>query len=219
MSESFDENYLGSGTFLLRAVEKYGEGSFKCSILESINGVPTICDSEEELNKSEEYYIDYYNCVDSDEYYNLKPGGLGKSCSGVVYITNGRENKKVFPEELDYYLSIGFRRGGPKQEQETKDKRALAHVGKKYVHSEEFLKFGAKSRGKKHSEEHIKKVADSKRGKRSPKRKQVLCVETGVVYDGLKEAVMSTGHVATGALCIAIKNQEKLYGYTWKYID
>lgn len=73
----FDPSYIGSGKILKHSVNKYGKENFSCKILESINNVPTICETEAELNQSEIYYIEYYNCIDSDEYYNLKSGGEG----------------------------------------------------------------------------------------------------------------------------------------------
>lgn len=67
--------YIDSGKILGQAVLKYGKENFKCELLESVNNVPTICFSEEELNTSEFYYTTLYDCVNSDEYYNLIDGG------------------------------------------------------------------------------------------------------------------------------------------------
>ena len=72
-----DSKYFGSGTILAEALQKYGKQNFKQEILEPINGVPTICDTEYQLNLSEQYYIDYYHAVESDEFYNILPGGQG----------------------------------------------------------------------------------------------------------------------------------------------
>lgn len=65
-----DESYLGSGTALKSAIEKYGENNFKVEILEW-------CYSEKELGEREKYWIDYYNAVEDRNYYNLKDGGTG----------------------------------------------------------------------------------------------------------------------------------------------
>lgn len=71
------DKYIGSGTILGKAVLKDGRENFKCELLESVNGVPTICDSEEQLNESENYYTKLYNCVESEKFYNLVEGGTG----------------------------------------------------------------------------------------------------------------------------------------------
>ena len=88
-------NYKGSGKILRKAFKKYGEGNFKCQLLESINGVPTICESEAELNSSEAYYINYYHCKESDEYYNLADGGVGKSYSSLTEEQKLARNRKI----------------------------------------------------------------------------------------------------------------------------
>lgn len=76
-ADSFDNSYFGSGKILTEAIEKYGIENFSCKILDSINNIPTVCDTLEQLNNSEIYYIDYYNCKEDENYYNLKSGGDG----------------------------------------------------------------------------------------------------------------------------------------------
>ena len=61
----------------MQAFLKYGKENFECHILESVNNVNTICDNLLELNQSEKYYIDYYNCVADSYYYNMKRCGDG----------------------------------------------------------------------------------------------------------------------------------------------
>ena len=122
--EIFDINYKGSGKILKQAFIKYGIDNFKCEILKE-------CNSKKELDESERYFIEYYDAVNSDEFYNLVPGGNGRSETGLIYITNGEINKKVHFEELEYYYSLGFHKGGPTQTEQTKIKRANANRGKK----------------------------------------------------------------------------------------
>ena len=45
--------YLGSGSLLKKAIQKYGKESFKKEILE-------VCKSENELKEREEYWLEYY---------------------------------------------------------------------------------------------------------------------------------------------------------------
>lgn len=64
------EEYLGSGKFIKRAIEKYGQENFKVRLIEK-------CDSKENLDEREIYWIAHYNAVKSKEYYNISKGGDG----------------------------------------------------------------------------------------------------------------------------------------------
>ncbi len=61
-------NYLGSGILLQRAILKYGRNNFKKEILET-------CNSKEELNEREIYWIKKLNAI--KEGYNIATGGEG----------------------------------------------------------------------------------------------------------------------------------------------
>ncbi len=155
-----DEGYLGSGTHLVNALNKYGIENFSRRILEE-------CDSAGELDERERYYISLYDAVNSPNYYNQAPGGStafpptngennpfygkhhdthaiekmreagkrrvgennphygipqterNKSAvresnrrrAGEISITDGNITKKINKEELDHYLSLGWKRG------------------------------------------------------------------------------------------------------------
>ena len=64
------DNYLGSGTLLIQAINKYGAENFSRSILQ-------FADSEEEAFSLEKEYINKYNAINSREFYNLHEGGRG----------------------------------------------------------------------------------------------------------------------------------------------
>lgn len=65
-----EDMYLGSGTLIKRAINKYGAENFSRVIIDEAN-------SREELNELEKYWINYYNAVDSDQFYNIAAGGEG----------------------------------------------------------------------------------------------------------------------------------------------
>lgn len=67
-SEIFDNKYFGSGKLLIKAIKKYGKENFKVDIIEW-------CNSQEQLDKQEIYWISYYDAVNSDNFYNLAIGG------------------------------------------------------------------------------------------------------------------------------------------------
>ena len=64
------KTYLGSGTYLKRAIKKYGVKKFKREIL-------FLALDEEELNQLEEEVIEICNAVQSKAYYNLKKTSIG----------------------------------------------------------------------------------------------------------------------------------------------
>lgn len=70
MDTNNNPNYLGSGTLLKKAIEKYGKDSFKKIILEQ-------CDSIEQLKEQEKYWINVYNACSDRESYNISTGGTG----------------------------------------------------------------------------------------------------------------------------------------------
>ena len=79
-------NYLGSGKFVQKAIEKYGRDSFIKTILEH-------CDTEEQLNEREQHWIKITNAQRSKLYYNIAPGGGG----GDNWL-----NRKDTPEYFDF---------------------------------------------------------------------------------------------------------------------
>lgn len=64
------DGYLGSGKMLKFAIRKYGKENFTRSILQE-------CDTFEQLSESEKFWIEKYDAVNSEHFYNLTPGGFG----------------------------------------------------------------------------------------------------------------------------------------------
>jgi hypothetical protein len=63
-----DKNYLGSGKLLKLAIIKYGRDNFVREVLEE-------CDTFEQLLEKEIYWINYYDAVNNENFYNLSIGG------------------------------------------------------------------------------------------------------------------------------------------------
>ena len=62
--------YIGSGTLLKIAIKKYGKENFSRTILES-------CATEQELREAEKRWIEKFDAVNSEQFYNLSEGGRG----------------------------------------------------------------------------------------------------------------------------------------------
>jgi group I intron endonuclease len=64
--------YLGSGTYIKKAVKKYGRENFKKEILAEINTV-------EIMEELEMYWIDYFNACENPLFYNATKFSAGVS--------------------------------------------------------------------------------------------------------------------------------------------
>lgn len=135
-SAKFTESYKGSGTIIGRAFKKYGWNNFSVRML-------CPCFSEEELNAEEEFIIDFFDCVASDQYYNQFPGGHGGFPAGEFSPNYGK-----------------------KQSAETIAKRVEKLKGRAFS-VESRAKISESLTGVKHTPERIKKAADARRGKPS----------------------------------------------------
>ncbi len=96
-----NSNYYGSGKLIKRALKKYGKDNFKKEIL-------CECNSLEELNEKERFWISKLNSTDSEIGYNLEAGG------GDGFINKKRKiGDYVFTEEHKQNISKG-NKGLPK---------------------------------------------------------------------------------------------------------
>ena len=143
-TSNLKDGYIGSGTHLKYAIRKYGIDNFKIEILEW-------CDNRDELIKRErkiitEVYINDINC------YNLKPGGEGGfnnkehqfKCSQAAGLKHSERMKNDESYRLNYSKKIS-----------AANKRRIARGE---------TSFYCDWTGKKHKEESIQKMKESKRG-------------------------------------------------------
>ena len=114
--------YLGSGSLLLRAINKYGFENFKVELLEW-------CIDKETLNNKEKYYILKYNSTDITIGYNISNGGQGGNLGEAV-------NKKISQSLCGHKVSDA-----------TKQKLKIAGTGK-HLSEEVKSKISAGNTGK-----------------------------------------------------------------------
>jgi len=70
-TNNFNDDYLGSGTILFKAIEKYGRSKFKRNII-------CFCSSKEEMYQVErEFITSEFISINRDILYNTKSGGIG----------------------------------------------------------------------------------------------------------------------------------------------
>jgi group I intron endonuclease len=82
-----DENYLGSGKLLKAAIKKYGKENFTREILYETN-------DREELSRKEKEFIEKYNAVVSNDFYNICDGGYGRNSEAVKTIWDNRTKEE-----------------------------------------------------------------------------------------------------------------------------
>ena len=157
------DKYLGSGKILKQAIVKYGIENFKKEILE-------ICQSKNECNEAEKYWIQYFNAVDDDNFYNIATGGDG----GDTY-------SGLSEEELLRIKKI-------KSEKNSGENNPLYGT----VHSDE-----TRRKISKKVVEHYQKTGRSstsgRLGDKNKLSKTIICVETGQIFIGIRETSRQTG--------------------------
>ena len=94
-TDNLNDGYLGSGTVLLRSIEKYGRDKFKKEVLYTFN-------SEEEMNLMEEKIVDK-EFISRKDTYNLATGGQGGSLGGLNHGPNHPATKK----DREFFKKIG----------------------------------------------------------------------------------------------------------------
>lgn len=88
-SSCYDENYIGSGTILNKAIKKYGKNNFSCKILCEASSL-------EDLNMKEIYFIALYKKLYKNKCYNIASGGDG----GYTLGGKTSEEKEEFVQKM-----------------------------------------------------------------------------------------------------------------------
>lgn len=146
-----NDNYLGSGLLLKRSIEKHGIENFKREIIE-------YCETTEQLNELEKYWIKLLDSTNKKIGYNIMPGG------------DGGDNFTNHPNKDLLRIRYSLAQKGKKISELCKQKISEANKGEKngmygVKHSPEIReKISEAGRNRKHSEESKKKMSDSKKG-------------------------------------------------------
>ena len=183
-SNVFDNNYIGSGILLAKAIKKYGKEYFTCKILEC-------CDTKKELNEKEKYWISYYDATNSNDFYNIAFGGEGgempRECieKAKTKISKANKGKKRTKEQIQkmskvqkklwedknyrkkYIESFKKRK---KVSQETREKMSIAHKGKLIGEKNPMYGKISPMKGKKHTKQSREKISLANKGKFTGKK-------------------------------------------------
>lgn len=192
---------------LTNAFKKYGEDAFVFEVLESLSDV-----NREELLEREILYIKMFDTYKNG--YNMSMGGDGSALQITSDETREKHRKQLMGNT--YWL-------GRKHTQETKDKIGNAHRSKEVsVKTRKRMSEYSKARvgslnpfyGKHHNEETKEKL-------RKAIGKRCRCIETGVVYDSVKQCAIEMGFPKsrTHINQVCLGKQKTCQGYTFEFVD
>ena len=184
--------YLGSGTWIKKAIKKYGRENFKKEILE-------YCKDIEHLKEREEYWIDKYDAFNSSMFYNatkLYRGNSNITQKHRDIISQSNKNhkynlgRKLSPKHIESIVKSNL---GKKRSEETKKKLSKAKMGNSYALNYKFtqegkdkiskmkkghicyqnperkIKIGKANKGKIRTEEHKLNYSKSQKNRNHPK--------------------------------------------------
>lgn len=127
--------------------------------------------------------------------------------------------------EFGYNLETGGR-SGHRMSEESRRKLSEAHIGKRMPPpSEECRKKISRAlTGRTLSPEHKAKISKSKSGEatsgtNNSHPRAVVCVETGVVFDTIKDAGLFTGGSSKNIISCCRGRLKTSGGYHWRYFD
>lgn len=235
----FKQRYSGSikathNKHLQHSIEKYGIENFE--IIEEFD----FADNEQELKEKEKYYIQFFKSNDPKYGYNKTSGGehpvpneqakkkMSDAKKGKTY---GEKTKQLWSEQRTGQGNPNF---GKRWDDEHKQKIAASvskstrgelnpMYGKK--HSDESkAKMSNKAKNRKHSQETKQKMSETRKGCNNANSKKVLCVETGIIFNTIKEAKEWCGAPAIGQCCrgnVSYSGKHPLTGEKlhWKFIE
>lgn len=198
-------NYYGSGVVIMKALKKYGKKNFERIILE-------VCQTKDQLNKAEIYWIEYYNSTDRNLGYNISTGGdggnlgdlvnerLSKKAKNQVVVKDNCGNKFRVDRNDPRFISgelVGIAKGN------------IAHNRGVPMSEEQKQKLR-----KPKTEEHKQKCRDAQKLR---SRKKIICLNNGVVYDSMAIAAEVLNLTIPNIIAVLKGRAKATKGYAFKY--
>lgn len=196
--------------YFTRAIEKYGWDNFQHEVL--FDNL-----TKEEAELMEKLYIALYDTTDPVNGYNITLGG--ESSNGLKHT---EEWKQKHSEKMTGKNNPNY---GKHFSEKTKERLSTAHKGKtltkehkKHI-SEAFKGENNPMYGKNHTEVAKQKMSKNHadvNGVNNPRARKVICVETGEIFNTVKDAYKSVNGNGAG-ISYAMKENRKYKGHTFMY--
>lgn len=183
-------SYIGSGTKLNNAIKKYGKENFSREIL-------CWCLNQEALDDCEKFFIKHTDSMNIEIGYNLCEGGQAQMPKELV---------KLYGKDNPNY--------GKKWTDEMR-KRSSDMAKARNIKGERNPNYGNRW-SKEQRQAASKRVKESGQcaGINNPRATKVLCVETGRVYDMIKDVARDVG-LRTSTVSSYISKGKKIKGKTY----
>lgn len=236
-SNVFDENYYGSGVRFTNVFNKYGKDNFICELLEE-------CNSEDELNAQEQYWIEHFNSTDRSIGYNLMSGGYkvrgakhseetkkkisisktGQHPNRDYSCISDETKQKISNTLKEYFKTHDNPRKGVHLSEKTKEKLRRANLGKKYSEAtkEKHRNRPAWNKGISMTEEAKQHLREVNTGKIVARRTVGQFNLDGTLintYISCADASRKTGIQRPQITKCCLGYRKSASNYIWKYLD
>lgn len=195
----FDLSYWGSGKDWLQDLNKYGKENIYRDIL---------CwgFSRQELNQLEQMYIKQFQSQNPQIGYNIHKGGQGGNSLGDT------------EKWADLHRGNKNGRFGKTVSNETRTKISKANKGK--IRTEDFkLNVSRTLSGRKKPPNFGQKLSKSTKGRKNTwAYKKVICIETGEIFESLKEA-SEIKKIYPQNISRSCRSTYTAGGYHWRFVD
>jgi group I intron endonuclease len=152
--QHINKYYYGSGLLIKKAIKKYGKNNF-------IKEIICECNSREDLDEKEKYYIKLYNSTDKTVGYNLSEGGSLGGPLNKGHIHSTKSKNKMSDSQKKRIQKNGHNMIGFKHSSESIKKMSKAKKGKYTGKNNPMY-------GKHHTEESKRKMGVPRYGKNNP---------------------------------------------------
>jgi len=207
LTNNIDDNYFGSGLILKESIQKYGREFFSFEILE-------FCDSLDELNSKEYFWIKNKKSHISEGGYNLTYGGDG----GDTF--SGSKNKETIRKSR----SIAIKKYWDSLSPDQKENRIKKIRGKKRsIESRKNISEGkiGYTMSPEHKKNMIVALKIAKAGKPTYNQKKINMYDLNMnfirSFDSIAQAYRETGHNAYTICKICQGKQKKVKNHIFRY--